>query len=202
MKCFSGASANIHNLDIVEEETKKIQLAKLEAAAIAETARVCDKPFKRLREVDEFEEQFAPDRALKRRKTLVLDGLSLCGKTERAMALVAPGRAVEINCANCCQEPPLQGLYDPLQHDLILFDEMSVEVMLKNKRLFQGPPVRVVMGSTQSNRFTYQAFVARKRLVVCSNKWKKELSKCKKKDRDWVKANTIYVKVTAPLWVE
>ena len=202
VKCFSGAAANLHNLDVVKEEKQKASLAALVRQAQEETVGCCDKPWRHFDEVDLFEEQFTADARLKRRRILVLDGPSKYGKTEFAKALVGPGRAVEVNCANCSCEPPLQGIYRPLDHDLILLDELKVETLLKNKRLLQGPPEIVVMGSTQSNRFTYQAFVYRKRIVIGSNTWKKELKKCTKKDRDWVQANTVYVKVTAPLWVE
>ena len=112
------------------------------------------------------------------------------------------GRAVEINCANCATEPPLQGMYNPTKRDLILCDEMSVELLIANKRLFQGPPAKVILGSAQTNRFTYQAFVFRKRFVICSNTWKQQVKKASKKDREWVKLNTIYVNAREPLWVQ
>ena len=105
-----------------------------------------------------------------------------------------------MNYSKALQEPPLQELYQPSVRDLILFDECRFELLLKSERIFQGPPVRVVMGSTQNNRFTYQAFVFRKRLVIASNHWKKQMKACDKKDRDCIKESAIYLKVGAPMW--
>ena len=203
LKCFSGAASNLHNLDAVEAATEEAALKAMVAQAEEETRGVCNKPWKQIPEVTRFQEQFQGDVILKRRRILVFDGPSQFGKTECALALVPPGKAVEINCANCLQEPPLQALYRPVQHDLVLLDECKVALLLKNKRLLQGPPAPVVLGSTQSNRFTYKAFLYKKRIVICSNTWAQELRRCKrKKDREWIRDNTIYYKVREPLWVE
>ena len=200
VKAYAAAASSLRNLQVVEEEKEKIALDDLVAQAQEEVRGVIDKPWRSFPEVQEFENQFEPERKLKRRKVLVLDGKSGCGKTEFAMSMVPEGRAIEINCANCTTEPPLQGLYRPLEHDLILCDEMHVQLLLNNKRLFQGPATKVVLGSSQTNKFTYQAFVFRKRFVICSNKWKKQLKKVSKTDREWINKNTIYLKVTRPMW--
>ena len=113
MKCFAGASANLQNLAAVEAATEEADLQRLVREAKEETKNVCDKPYKRKREVDEFQAQFAPEVVLKRRKILVLDGKSCFGKTECALSLVPPGKSVEINCANCSMEPPLQDCPSP-----------------------------------------------------------------------------------------
>ena len=202
VKTYNGASSALHNLTVVREERERQELDLLVAQAREECRGTCDKPWKDLPEVRQFEAQFAPGVKLKRRKTLVLDGKSECGKSEFALSMVPEGRAVEINCANCTTEPPLQGMYQPTEHDLILCDEMSVKLLINNKRLFQGPPAKVVLGSSQTNKFTYQAFVFRKRFVICSNKWKQQLKKVSKQDRAWVKKNTIYINVKEPLWVQ
>ena len=202
VKAVAGAASNLHNIAEVQKQQEEMELEAMVRQAQAEVCGVCSKPFRKLEIVDQFEAQFGPDAKLKRRKILVLDGPSQYGKTEFAISLVPPGQGVEINCSNCTLEPPSQGMYRPTQHNLILCDEMKVSLLLKNKRLFQGPAVKVVLGSTQSNRFTYQALVFRKRFVIASNTWAKELKKCKKADRDWVTKNTFYVKVSEPLWVD
>ena len=78
-------------------------------------------------------------------------------------------------------EPPLQAAYSPVRHNLILFDEMKPAVMIRNTRLFQGPPTRVILGATRTNKYTYAAFVFRKRLVVGANCWAEELAKLQTK---------------------
>ena len=202
VKAYAGASGALHNLQVVEEERQKQELDRLVKEAEAECRGAIDKPWKVIPEVTRFNAQFDPGVKLKRRKVLVLDGKSECGKSEFALSMSPAGRAVEINCANCATEPPLQGMYNPTKRDLILCDEMSVELLIANKRLFQGPPAKVILGSAQTNRFTYQAFVFRKRFVICSNKWKQQLEKASAKDREWAQKNTLYVKVREPLWVQ
>lgn len=201
-KTVAGAQSNLSNLRVIEEEQEQAMLEELERQAAEECAGCLDKPWKQYPEVQEFLAQFEPDVKLKRRKTLVLDGASKRGKTEFAKSLVPEGEGLEVNCSNAKEEPPLQGLYKPTQHTLILFDECSADLMIKNKRLFQGPNVRVTMGSTQSNRFTYQAWVFRKRMVIGSNHWKKQLKNLEKKDREWIRDNTIYLKVSGVMWEE
>ena len=64
----------------------------------------------------------------------MLDGASGLGKTVFAMNLLGPLKSLEVNCANT-PEPDLRE-YDSEIHQLILFDEASVRLVLsqKNKR--------------------------------------------------------------------
>ena len=201
-KCVVGAASALHNLEVVCKEREEVEMQHLVAAARAETAKVKMHPWKRLRKVDEYNAQYDPEVCLKRRKTLILDGASRNGKSEFAWAMADEGEAVELNCSNCIEEPPLQGFYEPLVHNVILFDEMKASVMVRNKRLFQAPDKWVAMGTSKTNCYTYKAWVFRKKLVVSSNNWKKELKQLSRADRDWIKKNTIYVRVNNPLWDE
>ena len=105
LKTYNGASSALHNLRVVEEEREKLELEALVEEAQKEVQGVIDKPWKVIPQVTEFQNQFAPGVKLKRRKVLVLDGKSECGKSEFALSMVPEGRAVEINCGNCATEP-------------------------------------------------------------------------------------------------
>ena len=201
-KCVVGAAAALHNLEVVCKEREEVELADLMKAAREETARCPKHPWKPLKRVREFNEQFDPGVCLKRRKTLVLDGPSRNGKSDFAKSLVDEGKAIELNCSNCIEEPPLQGFYKALEHDLLLFDEMKASVMTRNKRLFQAPDVWVAMGTSKTNCYSAKAWVFRKKMVIASNNWRADVKKLSKSDRNWVKKNTIFVRVNKPLWVE
>ena len=77
---------------------------------------------------------------------------------------------------------------------------MKPAVMIRNKRLFQGPPTRVILGATRTNKYTYAAFGFRKRLVVGSSCWQEEVAKLSPNDQAWIRANTIYLAVTGPMF--
>ena len=197
----AGAQSNVSNLRAVELGQEQLRLTELERQATEECERCLDKPWNEYPEVCEFLAQFEPGVKFTTRNALLLDGGSRRGKTQFALSLVLARAGVEVNYSNALQEPPLQELYQlSVRRDIILFDECRFELLLKSERIFQGPPVRVVMGSTQNNRFTYQAFVFRKRLVIASNHWKKQIKACDKKDRDCSKESAIYLKVGAPMW--
>ena len=192
-----GATACFEKSVQLKEEG---EIEKLERLAAEEVAKIPKSPWRSFPEVTTFEAQFAPERCLDRRKTLVLDGESYLAKTAFAMSLVGPGEGVEICCSNVDDEPPLQAAYSPIKHNLILFDEMKPALMIRNKRLFQGPPTRVILGATRTNKYTYAAFVFRKRMVVGSNCWAEELAKLPEGDQKWIRANTIYLNVTTPMF--
>ena len=199
-KCVVGAASALHNLEAVCKEREEAELASLMAAANEEIKQVPMHPWRQLPKVAEFERQFDSGVCRKRRKVLVLDGPSRLGKSDFAMSLVPEDSAVELNCSNCHEEPPLQGFYRPLEHDLILFDEMKAELMIRNKRLFQAPAKLVAMGTSKTNCYTYRAWVFRKRMVISSNNWRRELKHLAKADRDWIRKNTFYVRVNKVLW--
>ena len=58
----------------------------------------------------------------------------------------------------------------------------------------------VAMGTSKTNCYTYRAWVFRKRMVISSNNWRRELKHLAKADRDWIRKNTFYVRVNKVLW--
>jgi len=152
---------------------------------------------RRVPEVDRWLEQFLT--VQRRYKFLVLDGPTRMGKTEFAKSLVGPGQCLELNMS-AAPEPNLRD-YDHEQHELILFDECSIDAILRQKRLFQAPACVLSLGASATNCFAYDVWVHRKKLVVATNVWRHSLQGCTKADQEWLQGNSVYVFVDAPLWI-
>jgi hypothetical protein len=148
---------------------------------------------------DVFLPQFN-DAAMHRRKFLVLEGDSGCGKTEYARALArTPDSLVELNCADV-EHVDLRA-FSPSHHDLILWDECSPSLVLRHKKLFQGQAAEIQLGQTNTSVHSYTVFPWNCKMVVCSNLWSEQLRRLCREDEDWLVKNSVHVKVTGPLWV-
>ena len=100
----------------------------------------------------------------------------------------------ETNCA-CCPEPDLRE-FRSLFHDTILFDEAAPEMVISQKKLFQGPPCFVELGCSSTNCHAYKVLVSGTRLVICSNGWTEALDMMpKESDRQWLVDNSFVVNV-------
>ena len=156
------------------------------------------KPFRKIPAVEAWlKELSAPQ---DRRKFLVLDGPTRRGKTAFAFSLVEPGAALEVNCAGV-EDPPLRA-FSRIKHRLILFDEASTFMVLKNKRLFQAPNTPVIVGSSPTNALAYSVYLGDTLLVVSSNEWERELSAMPVTQRDWLVGNMVFVSVQEKLHLE
>ena len=173
------------------EQAKTLLSTKLDGIQLA--LRGSLQPFKKYSQVDVFMEQFQEIRA--RYKFLVLEGQSRTGKTFFAKWLLNnPDRVYETNCASC-PEPDLRD-FNALYHQVILFDEASPEMVIRQKKLFQGPPCFVEMGSSATNCHSYRVLVSGIRLVICSNGWSEAVCRMQSKaDRDWLRENSFIVDV-------
>ena len=155
------------------------------------------KPFRKIPAVDAWIRELAAPQD--RRKFLVLDGPTRRGKTAYAFSLVEAGAALEVNCAGV-EDPPLRA-FSRVKHRLILFDEASTYMVLKNKRLFQAPNAPVIVGSSPTNALAYSLFLGDTLLVVSSNEWASELSAMPETNRDWLQGNMVYVSVQEKLYL-
>ena len=156
------------------------------------------KPFVRIESIERWKEDHLAIRP--RYKFLVLVGPSGLGKTQYAKALVPCGRALELNMA-AAPEPDLKA-FDHETHDLILFDECPAKVILRQKKLFQAPAVKVALAASVTGCYSYTVWVHQKLLVVCSNVWQYELRTMPQEDREWLQCNSLVYTVESPLWVE
>ena len=180
---------------IKEREQEAVErLIQERSTAIAETR----KPFRKLPAVDAWLRELAAPSD--RRKFLVLNGPTRRGKTAFAFSLVEAGAALEVNCAGV-DDPPLRSFVSA-QHRLILFDEASCHMVLKNKRLFQAPNTPVIVGSSPTNALAYSVFLGDTLLVVSSNDWEQELSALPDNQCDWLLGNMVFVSVQEKLYLE
>ena len=188
-------SRHLQNMDVLMKERANEANEDLIAQrnqGIAATR----KPFRKIPAVTAWiEELSAP---LDRRKFLVLDGPTRMGKTAFAFSLVEAGAALEVNCAGV-EDPPLRA-FSRSKHRLILFDEASTHMVLKNKRLFQAPNTPVIVGSSPTNALAYSVYLGDTLLVVCSNDWEQELATLPAGQRDWLVGNMVFVSVKEKLY--
>ena len=177
-------------------ENAAAELAAKIACVHAEVA-LARRPFRRLPVVDAWVALRATTRW--RYPFLVLTGPSCMGKTQYALFLVAACRALDLNMA-CAVEPDLR-TYNPAAHDLILFDEMSVQAVLWQKKMMQAPACMLGLGSSPTTNVAYAVWIHAKLLVVCTNRWDVEVKAVPHADREWLAANSVVVRVDEPLFV-
>ena len=177
----------------VTEKSLQEHISKIEGQLAAQS-----KPFIRIESIEKGKEDHKPVKP--RYKFLVLVGPSGLGKTQYAKSLVGRGRALELNMA-AAPEPDLKG-FDTSVHDLILFDECPAKVILRQKKLFQAPAVKVALAASVTGCYSYSVWVHQKLLVVCSNVWQYELRTMPQEDREWLQCNSLVYTVESPLWVE
>ena len=155
--------------------------------------------FKTFAEVEAWKQQYAEDEM--RYKFLVLSGETGLGKTEFAKSLVEnPESMLELNCANTLY-PPMRH-FSPVLHELILFDEISAQAIITNKKLFQAGPAWIHWRSSPTNNLIYQVMVHKVKMVVSTNSWEADLAAADEHDRRWLLGNSMVLKVLSPLWVE
>ena len=188
-------SRHVQNMDVLIKErgneANEDRIA-LRNKAIAATRR----PFRKIPAVDAWLDELSAPRD--RRKFLVLDGPTRMGKTAFAFSIVEDGAALEVNCAGV-EDPPLRA-FSQSKHRLILFDEASTHMVLKNKRLFQAPNTPVIVGSSPTNALAYSVYLAETLLVVSSNDWERELGTLPENQRDWLVGNMVFIKVREKLF--
>jgi len=186
----------LENLQYQERAYKNLELQRQKDLVTAQLAQKLLKP----KIIPAVQQHFLPQfqSAQFRRKFLILDGPSRMGKTLYASQLHGPKCTLEVNCANTL-EPDLR-TYDPTVHKTILFDEGSSQMVLRHKKLFQGPHCDVAMASSNTNCYSYNVWVYGCYLVITSNRWKTEVEQLPRCDSDWLEANSVYVYVSEPLY--
>ena len=141
------------------------------------------------------------DKPRHRYKFLVLQGPSRVGKTAFAWSLCDPGfETLEINCASGA-EPDLRA-YRLSRHGLILFDEIVPQQVVSQRKVVQAQSAKVQLGCSATNTYSYDIFVWKKGFLLASNNWDTSLSQLSEPDQEWIKANSVVLRVTEPMWQE
>ena len=200
-KCAKNVKHHVENLTFLNKSDQ----AKTMEEHIAETEKELKKllrPLKYIAEFEKMEEQFAV--VMARRKMLVLEGPSGCGKTEacKAYGRQISGRddsVLEINCARTPEPNFRDLLWGPPgaeQHMVAILDEISVKAVLDQRRVLQGPNVRLNLGCSSTNMYSYSVYTHGLRICICSNTWSDQLKALPwEGDRDWIRNNTIHLVV-------
>ncbi|CAE7510291.1 unnamed protein product [Symbiodinium natans] len=144
----------------------------------------------------DFLPQFA--RPMFRRSFLVLTGPTRLGKTIYARSLFGHRQTLELNCCGVSQ-PDLRG-FNPLVHRAILYDEGSADMVLRNRRLFQGSTEEVTLAHSGTNLFTYSVYVYNVAMILTSNSWLRELEELQSEEREWLEGNSICIDCKQPLY--
>ena len=157
------------------------------------------RPFKRYDVVDAWMSQYAF--VCRRYKFLVLQGPSKVGKTLFARNLSTPCfETLEVNCASG-DEPDLRA-YRLSKHGLVLFDEIVPHQVVSQRKVFQCQSAKVQMGCSATNMYSYEVYVWRKKFVLASNNWEVGMTQLPAADQAWIRANSILLTVTEPMWKE
>ena len=196
LRCGYQAEAYVKNLEFVVAAQKKDVLSE----RIVELERELRAGLKPPRKLQAAEERWLPQYAQKllRYKLLVLEGSSCVGKTVWARFLAVPGHVLELNCASARFANFRD--YDPDVHEVCILDEASPELILTERKLFQAGPQLVDLGNSTTGCYTYSVWVWRLKMVVCSNRWSRQLEALAPDDKAWIEANSVHIPVTTQLW--
>ena len=146
--------AYIDNLDYLDGLTRKRSIRQRieeEGAHLAKQEK--DPVFVRFIS-EEFCSKFQAGEYHWRRPFLVLDGASKLGKSIFATKLVGPGQTFETNCAGGILHPNLRE-FDPLKHKAIIFDEACADLVITNKKLFQGLNQEISLGQSACHELSF-----------------------------------------------
>ena len=59
------------------------------------------------------------------------------------------------------------------------------------------------MGCSTTNCHKYQVFLSGVKMIICTNSWEEACAKLPHdSDREWLKANSMLLKVEKPMWLE
>ena len=202
VRCCQDAKLNVSNLDWVEEEKRRIRENK-EHHRILQIIMSHSKPFRTLPEVEAWKQQYDPASPRDRYKFLVLEGPSQVGKTRFVQSTLVdrPAEALVLDCADAVV-PALKGNFVREEHKLVMFDEAHAAMIIRCKKLFQANINPTSYGSSPTNAFLHTVWLHGVKLVVGSNVWRDELEALPAAQREWIQANSVYIYVDEPLWIE
>lgn len=192
-----AAKMNIDNIMAAEKWLLKSTL-ETQKMEVEKQLRANRSQFKVIPEVETWLQSFAVLRD--RYKFLVLDGESGLGKTRFVANLVHAEAFLLLDCGNAVTPDLLD--HRRGDHMLVLYDEAHAEMIIRYKKVFQsGIDFAKIAGSATNNQ-AYTVWMHGIKQVVASNKWEEQLAELPRGDRAWIVANSVYVKVTEPLWIQ
>jgi hypothetical protein len=195
-KAVFAAKMNIDNVTAAEKYIAHEKMLS-EKLIVDNSLRLNQRAFRLIPAVTDWLASFGE---LKDRyQFLVLDGASGLGKTRLAADMTTADKFFLVDCASSTTPDMLDFVRG--RHDVVLYDEAHVDMIIKNKKLFQSGIDVAKLASSATNNCAYSVWMHRVKQVVCSNVWESELKLLPDGDRDWINKNSVYVKVTSPLWI-
>jgi hypothetical protein len=195
-KAVFAAKMNIDNVTAAEKYIAHEQMLS-EKLIVDNSLRLAQRAFRLIPTVTEWLTSFGELRD--RYRFLVLDGASGLGKTRLAANMTTADKFLLVDCASSTTPDLLD--FQRCRHDVVLYDEAHVDMIIKNKKLFQSGIDIAKLASSATNNCAYSVWMHRVKQIVCSNVWEDELKLLPDGDRDWINKNSVYVKVTSPLWI-
>ena len=68
-------------------------------------------------------------------------------------------------------------------------------MVIRQKKLFQGPPTMGDLGMSTTNCHAYSVMVSGTRMVICSNDWTPRKLRMAAEDAAWLDANSFVINV-------
>ena len=194
-----GAPAALASLDQIRKRQKAIDVAE-EVQRVQEMIESQNTPFHDHADVDRFLLQFGSSTygVQSRFKMLVLVGDTLQGKTSKGMSLFGSKRTLKLACGPCPHGVlPSLGTLDRNTTKAILFDEIRVDQVLTFRELFQANQYVQQLGTSPCNPFAYVVWAYHIAMILCANDFDVDDASLSLGDRNWLKGNTIIVKIPA-----
>ena len=144
-----------------------------------------------LQQLDPAEHWGKKDRAC----SLLLAGESGCGKTSYGVALAGgPRKAMVVNCQGLGCHLPSVADYHKKGYEGIVWDEISREQVLANKKMFQASIYPMELGQSVCNQHAYTIWPYLMKNILCSNKFaimSGQDSSLEREDEDWLQNNVM-----------
>jgi hypothetical protein len=194
--CGIGVSHHLKDMREVQQRAKQaivVERVSMFQKELHKTLR----PAVTLTVVEDWKVQY--EVAKRRYKMLVLHGESMFGKSVYAVSLFGENSTLLVDCSGG-KTPDLRE-FDCLAIKCIVMDEMSLQQVMQYKRLLQAPAMQVTLGTSSTQMYSYEVWVARCAFVITTNRFHEDFAQLDKSDQRWVTANCLDVAVTAPLWV-
>ena len=193
-----GAAATVDHVNYIMNQ----ECEQKEAAEEEELTRLLSKHMKAFIThpiVEQWRSQYVPANygKLFRFKILLLRGWSRAGKTMFAKHIFGEDRTVIVNCQGLGDHLPSLRAFMRCDHKAIVFDEVQVGQVLKNKAIFQAGPIRVEMSQSPCGGFRYSKWLYQVAMICCSNDFpmtRAEGLKCDE-DVDWITNNVMCVQL-------
>ena len=183
----------VQNLLWVEAKRREIENEEKRLMVEAEIQRDLE-PISMPGSWKKFQKQ-SEDPNLHRFSFYVATGPPRSRKTQSVRAQYPIGALLELNCSGGCLTPDFTQLRP--EHQAILFDEASPQMIAKYKVEFQAGNNPCTLGTSQCQQYAYKQRLYRIQMIICSNKWHEELSWLYDlDDRKWIEENSIVQDVT------